>query len=75
MKGGEELMRRSRRRHLLLIYALAAIAAGVALALATLWAGVPGQFIAMGLVGTAVALVAVGVLGLIGLVVLHGRRR
>ena len=68
-------MRRSRPRLLLLIYALAAIAAGVALGLATLWTGVPGQFIAMGLVGTAVALVSVGVLGLIGLVVLHRRRR
>ena len=67
-------MRRSRPRLLLLIYALGAIAAGVALWLATMWAGVPGQFIAMGLVGTAVALVAVGVLALIGLIVLHGRR-
>jgi hypothetical protein len=67
-------MRRSRPRLLLLIYALGAIAAGVALWLATMWPGVPGQFIAMGLVGTAVALVAVGVLALIGLIVLHGRR-
>jgi hypothetical protein len=43
-----------------------------------LWASVPGQFVAMGLVGTAVALMAVGVLGLVGLVgliLLHGRRR
>jgi len=68
-------MRRSRPRLVLLIYALGAIAAGVALGLATLWSGVPGQFIAMGLVGVAVALVAVGVLALIGLLVLHGRRR
>jgi hypothetical protein len=68
-------MRRSRPRVLLLIYALGAIAAGVVLGFATLWAGVPGQLIAMGLVGTAVALVSVGVLGLVGLILLHGRRR
>jgi hypothetical protein len=71
----EAMMRWSRPRLLLLIYALAAIAAGAVLGLATLWVGVPGQFIAMGLVGTAVALVSVGVLGLVGLILLHGRRR
>jgi hypothetical protein len=59
----EAMMGWSRPRLLLLSYALGAIVAGVVLGLATLWAGVPGQFIAMGLVGTAVALVAIGVPG------------
>jgi hypothetical protein len=71
----EAMMRWSRPRLLLLSYALGALAAGVVLGLATLWADVPGQFIAMGLVGAAVALVSVGVLGLVGLILLHGRRR
>ena len=68
-------MRWSRPRRLLLIYALAALAAGAALGLAMMWPGAPGQLLRMGLVGTAVSLVAVGVLALIGLLVLHGRRR
>ena len=68
-------MRWSRPRRLLLVYALAALAAGAALGLAMMWPGAPGHLLRMGLVGTAVSLVAVAVLAMIWLILSHVRRR